>query len=302
MRSDKIAYLLEQIAVALQQIAAEIRNLHQSPNGDSQEVSTEEAQTSDLVETESLAPSFLETFLSSRKIAIKSRAKEEPADKVIDSLSLFLGEHYDALSSLLAKIKRAMQHGMPITESVRDLSQRDISAVCQFCTRLHEIAFLEQYQYLRSPAYLIKAKPTTLPIAQRFFGGQWLERFVLLVVKAVFERVASEVEAKPGFEYLINPQITLPNGDDFELDVLVAIGSFVYWIEATTGDYQQHIAKYSRFAKLLGLDVRHSFMVLPDVAAERCATLSDLFSMTVCNLGNFEEKFLASVRADISAS
>ena len=101
-----------------------------------------------------------------------------------------------------------------------------------------------------------------------------------------------------GFEYLINPQITLPNGDDFELDILASIGSSIYWIEAKSGDYQQHAAKYSKFARLLGLDPDHSFMVLTDVPDNRCGTLSSLFSMTVCNLQTFEEKLLAVARSD----
>ncbi|WP_205409786.1 hypothetical protein [Pseudothauera hydrothermalis] len=100
------------------------------------------------------------------------------------------------------------------------------------------------------------------------------------------------------FEYLINPQIILPNGDDFELDILAAIGSSIYWIEAKSGDYQQHVAKYSKFARLLGLDFDHSFMVLTDVPDSRCDALSSLFSMTVCTLRTFEERLLVVARND----
>jgi hypothetical protein len=100
------------------------------------------------------------------------------------------------------------------------------------------------------------------------------------------------------FEYLINPQITLPNGDDFELDILTAIGSSIYWVEAKSGDYQQHVAKYSKFARLLELDFDHSFMVLTDVPDTLCDALSSLFSMTVCTLRTFEEKLLTVARID----
>ncbi|MGC8989204.1 MAG: hypothetical protein ACP5MD_03695, partial [Verrucomicrobiia bacterium] len=213
-------------------------------------------------------------------------------------LSLYLGERYDALSGLLAKIKRAMQNGMPITESLKNRSQQDISSACQFFTRLHEVAFLEQYQYFRSPTYLIKAKTTTLPTAQRFFGGQWLERFILQKIKSVHGQLAAEVNGHLDFEYLINPQIVLPNGDDFELDILAAIGSSIYWIEAKSGDYQQHVNKYSKFSRVLGLDYAHSMMVLTDVSDDRCEALSSLFSMTVCNLKSFEETLLSVARSD----
>jgi len=300
MNNDKIESLLERIAVALERIADQFAHGRGSADclqnhTDNNESSGDE---SSIANPNPSCISILEPFLNAKGIKIKVLPAEDPADQIIDSLSLYLGERYDALSNLLAKIKRAMQTGMPITESLKDRSQQDVSSACQFCTRLHEVAFLEQYQYFRSPTYLIKAKTTTLPKAQRFFGGQWLERFILQKVKSVYAQVAAEITGKLSFEYLINPQITLPNGDDFELDIITAIGSHVYWIEAKSGDYQQHAAKYSKFARLLGLDYEHSLMVLTDVPNDRCSALSSLFSMTVCNLGNIEEKLMAVVRKD----
>ncbi|ADD27638.1 hypothetical protein [Meiothermus ruber] len=300
MNHDRIEALLERIALALEQMVAQA-NQHRTPNvaysqshSDTEKTSLEPSSRN----SNASSLSILEPFLKARGIQIKVRPAEDAADQVIDSLSLFLGERYDALAGLLSKIKRAMQTGAQITESLKDRPQQDISSACQFCTRLYEVAFLEQYQYFRSPTYLIKAKTTTLPKAQRFFGGQWLERFILQKVKAVYAQASSEVSEQLAFEYLINPQIILPNGDDFELDILAAMGSSIYWIEAKSGDYQQHVAKYSKFARLLGLDPDHSFMVLADVPEDRCEALSALFSMTVCTLRSFEEKLLTVVRSD----
>lgn len=299
MNEQRIEALLERIAIALERIAADrvARESITPPKSPQAASLTSEASTHAPAESESACP-FLEKFLHSRGIRIKTVPPEDPADAIIDSLSLYLGERYDALSSLLAKIKRAMQSGMPITESLKNRSQQDVSSNCQFCTRLHQVAFLEQYQYFRSPTYLIKAKTTTLPRAQRFFGGQWLERFILQKVKSVHAQISAEVSGKLELEYLINPQIILPNGDDFELDILAAFGSFIYWIEAKSGNYQQHLAKYSKFSRLLGLDEAHSLMVLTDIADDQCEALSSLFSMTVCNLKSFEEVLLGIARSD----
>lgn len=299
MNSEKIEALLERIAVALELLAEQADRRGAVDEGSESRAGVEESATDvQPLSSRPPLPAVLEPFLNSRGILIKARPDDDAADQVIDSLSLYLGERYDVLSGLLGKIKRAMQTGMPITESLKGRAQQDVSSACQFCTRLHEVAFLEQYQYFRSPTYLIRAKTTTLPKAQRFFGGQWLERFILQKARAVHAQVASEVTGVLGLEYLINPQITLPNGDDFELDILAAIDSSIYWIEAKSGDYQQHVSKYSKFARLLGLDSQHSFMVLTDVPDNRCDALSALFSMTVCNLETFEEKLLAVVRND----
>ncbi|MCS7291313.1 MAG: hypothetical protein NZ699_19530 [Roseiflexus sp.] len=165
MSSEKLEALLERIAVALERLADQSNSRIVVTEASRRRSAVEEI-TDDFKSSASPPPSpILEPFLNSRGIQIKSRPAEDASDPVIDSLSLYLGERYDALSGLLSKIKRAMQTGMPITESLKGRSQQDVSTVCQFCTRLHEIAFLEQYKYFRSPTYLITAKATTLPRA-----------------------------------------------------------------------------------------------------------------------------------------
>jgi len=300
MNLERIEALLERIASALERIASqgEPTSGIAERNGHSTNGAERPAPDEALAKPPSIPAPPLEAYLLSRSIQIKSRPPSDPADEVIDSLSLYLGEHYDALASLLRKIKRAMQTGARITECLKGRTQQEVGAVCQFCTRLQEVAFLEQYQYFKSPDFRICAKTTTLPRAQRFFGGQWLERYILRKVRTIHGQIASEVGGGIGFEYLINPQIILPNGDDFELDVLAAIGASIYWIEAKTGDYQQHVSKYSRFARLLGLDYDHSLMVLTDIPENRCDALSSLFTMTVCTLANFYDRMLEIVRRD----
>lgn len=303
---ERVEGLLERIAVALEAIAANLAESKAVPIAQAlpeiQEVlSANTLLPNDEIEPEPDHVKVLEPFLAARHISIKVLPKEDPADQVIDSLSLFLGERYNALSSILMKVKRSMQTGDFITESLKDYAQLDVSSVCQFCTRLHEIAFLEQYQYSKSPVYLVRAKTTTLPKAQRFFGGQWLERFVLQKVKSVYSQVVTGglINEIP-FEYLINPQIILPNKDDFELDLLVSIGGVVYWIEAKSGDYQQHVSKYAKFARILGIEYARSIMVLTDASNERCSALSSLFTMTVCNLASFEDYMLSIISEDVA--
>jgi hypothetical protein len=237
-------------------------------------------------------------FLESLGIEIKTIPTENSADNVINSLSKSLGENYDGLRELLARIKRNMQQGSSFSLSLKEYTQKDVSNVCQFCTRLHAVAFLEEYRYFRSPQYLIRAKATTLPAAHSFFSGKWLERFVLLSMQRCVRLVSSALEKEIVFSYLLNPQIILPNGDNFELDLVCHVSGFFFWIEAKSGDYQQHISKYSKMSKILNLDFRHSIMVLPDISEDRCAALTSLFSMTVCSLSRLEEVLVETIRKD----
>ena len=239
-------------------------------------------------------------FLVSRGIEIKVVPPETPADSVINSLSMFLGERYQALAPLLSHIKRNMQQGRAFSLSIKGYTQQAVSDVCQFCSRLHTLAFLEEYKYFNSPRFLIHATPSTLPSAQNFFSGQWLERYVLQTVQEIINSLRFQIDHRLHFAYLLNPQIVLPNGNDFELDLIFYLEGQVYWLEAKTGKYQQHIAKYSKISKILNLDESHALMVLTDISDDQTAALSSLFSMQVCNLGQLRNQLAEIITNDLT--
>ncbi len=306
MENNEISSLLERIATALERIADSLSG--NNNNAISEAVTGEGVNRSEILEDEGVLTdakeedesNAIEEFLNKRNIKIKTVPPEDGADEVINSLSEFLGKNYDGLQELLTKIKRNMQQGGFITLSIKDYPQQDVSNVCQFSTRLYEIAFLEQYKYFKSPQYLIKAKTTTLPTAQNFFSGKWLERYVLLSVQSAVNLASKELDTEFAFSYLLNPQVVLPNGDDFELDLIFHVNESFYWIEAKSGDYQQHISKYSKMSRILNLDHEHSIMVLTDITPDKSAALTSLFSMTVSSLSQLEEMLIDTIKADQS--
>ena len=306
VENNETIKLLERIATALERVASSLDKLTNriyadtlvDEDGKVFESPIDNIQENDASE-EKDELNAIEHFLNTRNIQIKTIPPKDPADELINSLSEFLGKNYDCLRELLVKIKRSMQKGGFITLSIKNYTQKNVSNVCQFATRLHEIAFLEQYKYFKSPQYLIKAKTTTLPTAQNFFSGKWLERFVLLSVQRVVNLVSKELDKEFDFSYLLNPQVLLPNGDDFELDLIFHVNGSFYWIEAKSGDYQQHISKYSKMSKILNLDFEHSIMVLTDITPDKSFALTSLFSMTVLSLSQLEKYLVEAIKRDV---
>ncbi|MCB0126318.1 MAG: hypothetical protein KDE58_28870, partial [Caldilineaceae bacterium] len=190
-------------------------------------------------------PNQIERFLSSRGITIKSIPTEEAFDPVLNNLAGFLGSHYEAVRPLYQQIKRNMQQGDDFTLNLKDEPPATISRICQFGKKLHDVAFLEQYRYMRSPHYLLRAKTTRLPTAQNFYSGQWLERYVMQQVEEAITKIRTRANREISFVYLANPQIILPGGQEGELDLIFQVNDTFYWVETKTGDYQQHISKYA---------------------------------------------------------
>lgn len=179
-----------------------------------------------------------------------------------------------------------MNTGRSFNLNLRNESQQTVADTTNLCTNLHKLAFLTEYHYQKSPAFQLHATPSTIPRALNFYSGQWLERFVKTQVVSLLRGKSLK------FSYICNVQVTLPNGDDFELDMLFEAEGEVFWLEAKTGDYRRHIEKYSKMAKIIGLDCSHTFMILADSAVTDNLTrdLSNLFGMTVVRIEKFAEQ------------
>lgn len=274
--TSDITILLARIAVALERIADSL----DAQNPPLQEAGAEDAAAP--AGSEGAQPGgndlpLLHKFLASRNIAIKTLPAEQESDETLDKLAVMIGDKLESVSLLLDAIKANMSAGRAFSLHLKDLPQQSIADITNLSSNLYAIAFLTAYRYYKSPAYQLNATPSTAPKAQNFFSGQWLERFVKAQVISLLKSRAIK------FSYLCNAQITLPNGDDFEIDMLFDAGGEIFWLEAKSGEYQKHIEKYSKMTKTMGLDRAHTFMVLTDnnVSDRVARDLSNVFGMTV---------------------
>lgn len=233
----------------------------------------------------------IENFLLQKGIIIKTRKNEDSSDEILDRISLFMGSRYSLIKKVYEPIKRVLNKGKSIELNLKNSTQLAISSICHLCSSLHEIAFLEEYKYSKSPNYQLYLKPSSQPKVINFFTGQWLERFIKAQVISCISKILGEQD----YSYLINPQIILPNGDEFELDILFRIKNEFFWFEAKTGEYQKYVGKYSKMAKILNLDEEHAFMVLTDINGSSADALKSLFKMNVVKVNLFDDIFTKSL-------
>lgn len=245
-------------------------------------------------------PPPIHQFLMARGIIIQNIPPETAADPVLNSLAQQLGSNYELVKPLYQRIKRNMQQGNEFTLKLKGEAGSTISRICSFANHLYRVAFLEEYHYRRSPQFLLRARPTQKPLAQNFFSGDWLERYVLQLVQSAVERLSKQLERKFDLAYVTNPHITFNNGQEGELDIMLHVDDQIYWIETKSGDYQQHIEKYSMMARVMNLDANHAIMVLPDIAPTDSANLAGLFHMTVFALNAFEQGMFAILREELT--
>jgi hypothetical protein len=277
--------VLEAILLELKEISHEVRALRKELRETELPLSSQIAEPDNSVDADKAADrtakeeeAFLSVFdwLASRNITVKNYRQQEATDEIFDRMATFLGERFDSLVNLHDQIRRNLSTGSSFTLNLASGSQEEIANSTQLCTWLHRYAFLSSYKY-NSYSKTIYAAPQRVGRVINFFTGGWFERFVFLKVSSLLSQ--NDLE----YVHLANPQISLPNGDDFELDLLFLVGDEPLWLECKTGDYQSHVAKYANVRPTLGISEERSILVILGTPDDLASQLTDLYDITVAN-------------------
>lgn len=283
----RIGELLENIGRSLKKIAVYLNDENKNCSFDNDlELSKikldENVELNDAI---SLLKDEIIDYLEKNKFTI-TLIPEENTSKFLVNISKYIGEKYDYVKDFLKQIKTSLNTGLPVKMYMEKMGQEKISYICQLASNLHEGAFLENYRYFNSPKFLLTAQPLRKPLVINFINGGWLENYIVYKIETILS--ACGLKKGKDFDYLKNIKLKLPNGNDFELDVLFKIKDKIFWFEAKTGDYQQYVHKYSEVSKLLKIPSEQAFMVITEISNVVAEAISTLFNMTVCNLTTFE--------------
>ncbi len=238
----------------------------------------------------------LALFLWSKGVKIKSleasaRNLDGKLNNQLNHISNFMGDRYSSIKKLYKSIKSSMNEGEAFSLCLKDEPQQVVSDSCQLANLLLGAAFLEEYRYFKSPKFILEARPSRSPDALNFLSGGWLERYV----KGKLVKVAGQQGKK--VSYLANAQVTLPNGNDFEMDLFFCVNDRFYWVESKTGDYHESINKYSSLASELSLQKSQVFLVLTDVDQDRKISLSSIYRLSVIGVDDVEPTFVKILKS-----
>lgn len=242
------------------------------------------------------SPQTVIDMLDSIGVSVKNYATKNEEQQEVYNIAKFMGDRYSDIHHVYERLKRDLCQQTGFTLNMRTYTQQEVAASCQLCTSLYRIAFLANYKYVKSPAFNLyaQAPATNNQQAINFLTGHWLELFVRDTILEVLASMGGDIE----YSYIVNPQVCLPNGDDFELDVIFLINGKTYWVEAKTGNYQQYISKYAKLAKELGLD---PYIVLADMSVRSTTvqTLSATYGIHACFVEDFREMFRRRIEQDL---
>jgi hypothetical protein len=200
------------------------------------------------------------------------------------ALSGVMGQKIETIRPLLDQIKRSQASRKRLFLNLQGQPQESIADITLFALQANKAGLLPNYRYLRSPQYKLSADSPISPTAINFFTGQWLELYAL--------KTAYEIEAKSGRKLcpLSQVQVQLPNGDQFDLDLVFTVNGRLVWVEAkTTDSFERLLPKYKVISELICDSPMDAILLWLnyDSGNSLLATRGMLAKMTLCDLKEF---------------
>jgi hypothetical protein len=219
------------------------------------------------------------SLLEEKGVTIRHIGQVPPEAEGLLTLAGMMGQKIETIRPFLDQVKRAQSSRRRILMDLSRKSQDAISDITLIANLANKAGLLPNYWYSRSPRYKLSVDAPVSPIAINFFNGQWLELYAL---KTIFE-----IEEKSGAKLcpLSQVQVELPNGDQFDLDLVFTVDGRLVWVEAkTTDDFERLLPKYKAISKLLCESPRDAILLWSNYSNDNSllTTRGALARMTLC--------------------
>ncbi len=201
-----------------------------------------------------------------------------------------MGNKYDDIAKFLKQLKISLNSSKKRRICMRNWSDAEISSSCQLALSMLNNGLLEDYKYLKSPVFEMIFQPSRNPDVINFLTGEWLECYIRSFVEAHLR--LQQVD----YTLAANPIIMLPNGRQFEMDLLIKTDRDFLWIEIKSGEYKSYLTKYEEVGKLLQIPPENRFLILANEQDAVCESLGRSRQMNVLNLNMLKREISGIVR------
>jgi len=150
----------------------------------------------------------------------------------------FIGSRWENVRDFCLRLKRAASRGGGVRMDLwAGASEREINDTVHLGWMLRKAGILAWFDYEDG---VLQARPERSQEAVAFVLGEWLERYAggLLLRSAAVSGWPAD-----GMSLVRRVGVSLPNGADAELDVVLFCGGRLFWVECTTGDDYEDVAR-----------------------------------------------------------
>lgn len=215
-----------------------------------------------------------------RKKQIKVQANTRGVDTsgFFDEVAEAIGANLPVLKEVLERIRWSQQkEHASATINLDRKSPEEAKAISTFCQQLYDFSFVAKC-FHNKPENNVRLILQTAPTIRNFFNGEWLEWHALMSCL----RYAKERQRR--FSCTRGLELTLSNGDPYEIDVFMLIdGDTPICIECKSGEFRQNIDRYLALKKRLGLAGKQFVMCIAGLSDENAKAFSAMYDLSFVN-------------------
>lgn len=195
-----------------------------------------------------------------------------------DEAAIAIGSDYELLGEVCERIRYAQlkEYNSNIIQLDKK-SKEDAKVLESFVQRLYDHSLIARYISNKKEKN-IRVILQNAPSVRRFFAGDWLEWYALMVGLRICK------ERKVKFSCARNMTLSFPSNENRELDVFFLINETQpLYIECKTGDFRQDLEKYVALRKRLSIDQKHFILCVTNLDNEQCKGLGAMYGITFVN-------------------
>lgn len=240
---------------------------------------------SDLLSSETQHKPIID-WLRSKNITATINMDAVDTTGFFDEAAVAIGNDFELLGEICERIRFAQLK--EYTSTLLHLDKKtaeDAKALESFARKLHEYSLLARCIANKEDKN-IRLVLQNAPSVRRFFSGEWLEWYALMVGLRISQ------ERKVEFSCARNLVLELQPGEKREMDVFFLFNkNRPLYIECKTGEFRQDLDKYISLRKRLNIESKYFILCIADIDMEQAKGLSAMHGMTFVNAQNLGQHF-----------
>lgn len=207
-----------------------------------------------------------------------------------DEAAVAMGSDYELLGEVCERIRYAQQKEYNNASiHLGKKSKKDASALEAFIKNLYDHSLVARI-FSNKDEKSIRVVLQNAPSVRRFFSGEWLEWYALMIGLRICQ------ERKVEYSCARNMTLSFLTNEKRELDVFFLINKTQpLYIECKSGDFRQELDKYVALRKRLNIDQKYFILCVADLDSEQCKGLSAMYGMTFLNTQTLGQHFLTLI-------
>ncbi len=271
---EELALILAKQKVHDPELYARFRQINRKIYSSEQRLRAAKTSSARKILRKAYNKNFLRQWLIERNIKIGKAIDSFKVDNRLYQVADFLADHYNQLEDFYKKLKISQVRKKD--EFTFTSTRAYITYIRRWAEMLLKAKLIDGFETVNDNT--IEVDIALIKEATAFINGLWLEVFLRKEIARFMLQNAGKIIT---FDVLSDIQITLPNQQAGEMDVLVMINGKVFWFECKSGQIgRNYYEKYDYINRhVLHLDNGYSFLLLPQMQMHQPQTIEQRTGM-----------------------